>query len=107
MIASINPANGETLRAFDPLTDHQIDERLTRADAAYRAYRQTSYADRVRWLLAAADILEQDRDRLGRIMTLEMGKPIAAARSEAAKCATACRYYAEHGPSLLADEPVD
>jgi succinate-semialdehyde dehydrogenase/glutarate-semialdehyde dehydrogenase len=40
-------------------------------------------------------------------MTLEMGKPIAAARAEAAKCALACRYYAEHGERLLADEPVE
>ena len=40
-------------------------------------------------------------------MTLEMGKPIAAARAEAAKCALACRYYAEHGERLLADEAVD
>ena len=40
-------------------------------------------------------------------MTLEMGKPIGAARAEAAKCASACRYYAEHGERLLADEPVD
>src|SRR5262249_53952 len=50
---------------------------------------------------------EHERDALGRIMTLEMGKPITAARAEAAKCATACRYYAEHGERLLADEPVD
>ena len=40
-------------------------------------------------------------------MTLEMGKPIAAARAEAAKCAWACRYYAERGERLLADEPVE
>jgi succinate-semialdehyde dehydrogenase/glutarate-semialdehyde dehydrogenase len=40
-------------------------------------------------------------------MTLEMGKPIGAARAEAAKCALACRYYAEHGERLLADEPLD
>jgi succinate-semialdehyde dehydrogenase / glutarate-semialdehyde dehydrogenase len=55
----------------------------------------------------AAEILESEKDRLGRTMTLEMGKPIGAARAEAAKCATACRYYAEHGERLLADEPVD
>ena len=88
MIASINPANGETLRVFDPLTDARIEEKLARAEAAYAVHRRTSIADRVRWLTAAAEILESEKDRLGRIMTLEMGKPIGAARAEAAKCAT-------------------
>ena len=107
MIASINPATGETLRIFDPLTESQIEDRLRRAAAAYQTYRRTSFAERARWLSAAAEILESEKDRLGRIMTLEMGKPIGAARAEAAKCALACRYYAEHGERLLADEPVD
>jgi len=107
MIASINPATGETLHTFAPLSDRDLDERLSRAEASYRSYRKTSYADRKRWLTAAAGILESERDRLGAIMTLEMGKPIGAARAEAAKCATACRYYVEHGERLLADEAID
>jgi succinate-semialdehyde dehydrogenase/glutarate-semialdehyde dehydrogenase len=107
MIASINPASGETLQIFDPLTPAQIEEKLARADSARLSYRKTALVDRAQWLLAAAEILESEQARLGRIMTLEMGKPIAAARAEAAKCATACRYYAEHGERLLADEPVD
>jgi succinate-semialdehyde dehydrogenase/glutarate-semialdehyde dehydrogenase len=107
MIASINPATGETLRTFDALSDLEIDAALARAESAYRSYRRTPLADRARWLSAAASILEEEKDRLGRIMTLEMGKPIGAARAEAAKCALACRYYAEHGERLLADEPIE
>jgi succinate-semialdehyde dehydrogenase/glutarate-semialdehyde dehydrogenase len=107
MIASINPATGETLRVFDALKDPQIDACLARAVTAYESYRRTSLAERAGWLTAAAEILENERDRLGRIMTLEMGKPIGAARAEAAKCATACRYYALHGQRLLSDEPVE
>jgi len=107
MIASINPATGETLRIFEAFSDSQVDGALARADGAWRTYRRTKLADRARWLSAAASILEEEKDRLGRIMTLEMGKPIGAARAEAAKCALACRYYAEHGERLLADEPVD
>src|SRR5260370_34236666 len=107
MIASINPATGETLRAFEALTEAQIDEKLFRADEAYRSYRRTPLADRARWLAAAATILESERDSLGRIMTLEMGKPIGAARAEAAKVPSACRFYAEHGEPLLADENGD
>jgi len=107
MIASINPATGETLRTFEPLTEDQIEDRLRRAAAAYQSYRRISFADRARWLNAAAEILESEKDRLGRIMTLEMGKPIGAARAEAAKCALACRYYVEHGERLLTDEPLE
>jgi succinate-semialdehyde dehydrogenase/glutarate-semialdehyde dehydrogenase len=103
----VNPATGETLRVFEPLTSAQIEERLARAETAFRLYRQTPLAERRLWLVAAAGILESEQDRLGRIMTLEMGKTIAAARAEAAKCATACRYYAEHGERLLADEEVE
>src|SRR5262245_36966893 len=78
MIASINPATGELLRTFDPLDDAGIDDRLERAERAWQSYRRTTHADRARWLSAAAEILEAERDRLGRIMTLEMGKPIGA-----------------------------
>jgi succinate-semialdehyde dehydrogenase/glutarate-semialdehyde dehydrogenase len=107
MIASVNPATGATWRTFEPLTEGQIEDRLRRAAAAYQAFRRTSFADRARWLNAAAEILDSEKDRLGRVMTLEMGKNIGAARAEAAKCALACRYYVEHGERLLADEPLD
>jgi succinate-semialdehyde dehydrogenase / glutarate-semialdehyde dehydrogenase len=107
VIASINPATGETLRVFDELTEAQLERKLERAGRAFPDYRRTRFADRSRWLAAAAGILESERDRIGRIMTTEMGKPIAAARAEAAKCALACRYYAENGERLLADEAVE
>ncbi len=107
MIASINPATGVTLQTFEALDAEQVDDKLARAERAYQSYRKTSFADRGRWLTAAAEILDSEKDRLGRIMTQEMGKTIASARAEAAKCATGCRYYVEHGERLLADEPVD
>ena len=107
MIASINPADGAVLRTFNSLTDTEIEDKLARAEAAYRSYRRTSLAERARWLARAADILDADRDRIARIVTLEMGKPVKAAAAETAKCAWACRYYAEGGEQQLADEPVE
>ncbi len=95
------------MRTFDALTADQIEDKLARAAHAFETYRHTSFADRGRWLTAAAEILESERDRLGHIMTTEMGKTIGSARAEAAKCALACRYYVEHGQRLLADEMVE
>ena len=107
MIATVNPATGDCLATFDTLTESQLDEKLARAAAAFLTYRRTTFAERAGWMNRAAEILEAEKDAFARIMTLEMGKPLEAARQEAAKCATACRYYVEHAERLLADELVD
>ncbi len=106
-IATINPATGDLLRSFAPLADTQIAAKLQRAAETFRVYRRSSFADRARMLLRAAEILETEKDTLGRLMTIEMGKPLKAAVEEAAKCAWACRYYAEHAERFLADELVE
>ena len=105
-IASINPATGITLRTFEPLTDREIDARLTRAADAFQTYRRSAVAHRVRAMQRVADRLDQQADTMGRLITTEMGKPLHAAVEEVGKCARACRYYAQHAAAWLADEPV-
>ncbi|MEO8369367.1 MAG: NAD-dependent succinate-semialdehyde dehydrogenase [Candidatus Solibacter sp.] len=107
MIATVNPATGEILARFDALSEAELDEKLARATEVFRFWRYTTFAERAACMSRIVDILEADADDFARLMTLEMGKPLAAARAEALKCATACRYYIEHAERLLADEPVD
>ncbi|MGH9943554.1 MAG: NAD-dependent succinate-semialdehyde dehydrogenase [Pyrinomonadaceae bacterium] len=106
-IATINPATGETIREFAPLTDAEIEAKLKFAADTFRTYRRTPYAERSRWMKRAAEILEAEKEAFARLMTTEMGKPVRAAAEEAAKCASACRYYAEHAEKLLTDEEVE
>jgi succinate-semialdehyde dehydrogenase/glutarate-semialdehyde dehydrogenase len=106
-IATINPATGETIKTFDALSEAEVDERLARAEATFRAYRLTSFGERATWLREAASILERERDDIATTITTEMGKPISAARAEVEKCARGCRYYAEHAEAFLGDEPAD
>jgi succinate-semialdehyde dehydrogenase/glutarate-semialdehyde dehydrogenase len=106
-IVTINPATGEDLRRYPTLSDDEIEERLTRAEAAFRRHRTTSFADRARRMNRAADLLEERADAMSQTMTREMGKPVGQARAEVRKCAWVCRYYAEHAEDFLADEPVD
>jgi succinate-semialdehyde dehydrogenase/glutarate-semialdehyde dehydrogenase len=105
-IATVNPATGETLRTFAPLTEPELEARLECAAEAYRRHRRTAVADRARLMLRAAEILESEKDRFGRLMVTEMGKPLKAAVDEAVKSAWGCRYYAEHAERFLADEVV-
>ena len=106
-LASVNPATGVTLRTFEPLNDMQITARLARAAAAFRRYRRRPIRERAATMTRVADILHAERESLGRLITSEMGKPITAATEEIAKCAWACRHYAECTEMLLADERVD
>jgi succinate-semialdehyde dehydrogenase/glutarate-semialdehyde dehydrogenase len=106
-IATINPATGETLRTFAPHSDAAVNESLDRGYAAFRRHRLTSFAERATHMRKAADILKAECSELGRLMTVEMGKPIKAAVAEAEKCATACSYYADNAQKFLADQPVE
>jgi succinate-semialdehyde dehydrogenase/glutarate-semialdehyde dehydrogenase len=106
-IATTNPATGEVVKNFEPLTGPQIEQKLQLAAAAFRSHRQTTFAERAGKMMRAAEILEKEKDECAHLMTLEMGKPLKAAVGEALKSATGCRYYAENAEKFLADEIVE
>jgi succinate-semialdehyde dehydrogenase / glutarate-semialdehyde dehydrogenase len=106
-IASINPATGEVLKQYEPLSDSQLENKLRNAAFAYAAYRRLTFAERASGMQKAAKILESGKNAFGQIMTVEMGKPLRQAIEETAKCALGCQYYAEHAERFLADEPVE
>lgn len=103
-IATVNPANGETIKTYEAMGPEEIERRLQLAEATFRTYRTTSFAERARLLNRAAGLLDDIAPDIAKVMTTEMGKPVKQARAEAAKCAKAMRWYAEHAESLLADE---
>src|SRR5580658_7769929 len=78
-IASINPATGETLQTFAPLSPAALDRKLAHAFATFLSYRKTSFAQRAHWLNNTARILEESKQEFGRIMTVEMGKTLKSA----------------------------
>src|SRR5215216_4716432 len=106
-IASVNPATGQTLKSFEPLSDSEIEKKLELAWNTYLDHRRTPFQKRAGHMMRAAEILESSREEFAHVMATEMGKPIKAARAEAEKCAWVCRYYAENAEAFLADEMVE
>ena len=103
---SINPATEDVLATFDEFSPQQTEQALVQADAAFRARRRTSFAERAKLMQRAAQLLRERKRRYGGLVTAEMGKPIAAAEAEIEKCAWACEFFAEHAERFLSDEPV-
>ena len=106
-IATTNPATGEVLRTFEPLTAAQIEAKLQLASDAFKTYRHTSFPERSEKMMRLAEILEKEKDDCAHLMTLEMGKPLKAAVAEAMKCASGCRYYAQNAGKFRADEVIE
>jgi succinate-semialdehyde dehydrogenase / glutarate-semialdehyde dehydrogenase len=105
-IATINPATGKTEREFTPHTADEVEARIARAAAAFRALADTTFEQRAEWMRTTADLLEADEAELAALITTEMGKPIAASRAEVQKCARAMRFYADRAEEFLSDQPL-
>lgn len=103
---TLNPATGEVVRTFDTADDAQADAALARAHAAYLSWRETPIAEKVALFERMDALLRGSTDELARLMSLEMGKPVAESAAEIQTAAHMFGYYAEFGPELLVDEHV-
>jgi succinate-semialdehyde dehydrogenase/glutarate-semialdehyde dehydrogenase len=106
MFRSINPATGEEIATHAELTGPELDAKLGKAVAAFRAWRGTDVSERVALLERIAGQYDANRDRLARTITAEMGKTYASALAEVGKCAAAFRYYAQQGPAMLEPKSI-
>ena len=105
-IASVNPATGEGLKEFASFDDSEIEKRLKRAERAFAKYRHGTFSKRAQLIMAAASLLDREKEKFARVITLEMGKLFRAAVEEVEKCSRGCRFYAENSERFLEDEPA-
>ena len=107
MITAINPTTGKVLEKYEKTSPDEIMQRLEKAYQAFQAWRQTSFSERATLMKKVSRVLTENQDEYARIMAFEMGKPIAAGRSEIEKCAWVCEYYAEHAENMLQPEIIE
>ena len=105
--ATVDPTTGSVVREFDTMADDDVEVYLEAAHAAYLKWRRTELAERVELLQRIADAHRENADELARLMTIEMGKPVAQAKGEVALAASIYEYYATKGPEFLEEERLD
>ncbi len=104
---SVNPATGKTVKEFELLDADAIEAALKKSVQAFEEGKSLTRNQRAGMMRKAAELLRDEKDRLARLMTLEMGKTLLSAVAEVEKCAQACDYYAENTDSILADRRID
>src|SRR5439155_184808 len=105
-VESINPATEEVIATCEQFTPAQVEQALVEADAAFRQWREQSFAERSRAMRRAAELLRKRKERYAGLITAEMGKPITQAEAEVEKCAWVCEYFADHAERFLARRPA-
>ncbi len=104
---SINPYTQQTIAEYPLMDDKAINEVLTKAENAFANWKKTSFEQRASMFIKLALLLKRNSEKLGTLITREMGKVIAEAKAEVEKCATVCEYYAANAETFLKDEPLD
>ncbi|MDQ3281282.1 MAG: NAD-dependent succinate-semialdehyde dehydrogenase [Acidobacteriota bacterium] len=105
-IASVNPATGEVVATFEPLTAADVEQKLSKAVQAFGINRARTFFERAERMRKAAEILDERAEQYARTITMEMGKPFGAAVAEVKKCAMVCRHYADHAERYLTHEHI-
>ena len=103
-ITAVNPATEETVETYEPATEADVEDALSRADEAFDSWRDRPIREREAHLERVAELLRERTDEYAELMTREMGKPIAQARAEVEKCAWGCEHYAQHASAYLSAE---
>jgi succinate-semialdehyde dehydrogenase/glutarate-semialdehyde dehydrogenase len=106
-VTTINPATGEALQTDDAAGLDDVLDILEAVHTAQPGWAALPGEQRADHLRAIGARLRKQRDELAALLAAEMGKPVAEARAEVEKSATACDYYAENGPAALAPQNVD
>ena len=107
MLKSINPAKLQVLKTYPPMQISQVNKIIDLTNNAFERWKETSFSNRSKLMMKAADVLRKKKEEYSNLMTLEMGKPIAQSRAEVEKCAWVCEYYAENAEKFLSDELIE
>ena len=108
MYAVVDPSTGELVKEYPTATDDQIEQAIAAAHTAHREWsRTTSVADRAALIRRVAELHEERKEELARIIQREMGKPLDQSVGEVEFCSAIYTFYADNAEKFLADEPID
>lgn len=105
-LKSINPATGQVLATVREEGSKSVQEKIEKAQDAFQEWKKKAIPVRAKHLRAAANLLRERKQQYARLITEEMGKPIAQSHAEIDKCAWVCDYYAENAKMILKDEVI-
>ncbi len=101
--AVTNPASGKTIAEVADCTTEHARDAVAAARQAFNSWRNTTAAERAGLLKKWFALIIEHQDDLGKIMTLEQGKPLAEAKGEIGYAASFVEWFAEEARRIYGD----
>lgn len=105
-VQTLNPATCEIVNTFEEHSPKEVQKIIEDVESAFQDWKKISFAQRSELMKNAAEILRYKKNEYGKIITLEMGKPISQSEAEIEKCALVCDYYADNAETILSKEII-
>jgi succinate-semialdehyde dehydrogenase/glutarate-semialdehyde dehydrogenase len=105
-IVSRNPSTGEIIKQFESYSDECVDKLLLKSYSAHKKLKKISFNKRAVCMMAVARILNTESEKLGKILTQEMGKTHTSAIAEIKKSALGAEHYAITAKDYMADDII-
>ncbi|MFZ4403632.1 MAG: aldehyde dehydrogenase family protein [Pseudobdellovibrionaceae bacterium] len=102
-----SPFDDAPLKKYDFADSQQVQDQLQTLHRSFDTWRQSPLAQRSALLKKWSQALKDHSAELAQLVHSEMGKPLAEAKAEIIKSATACDYYSQHGPQFLQSQKID
>lgn len=106
-LKTINPTSEEIIKEYPEISREELEKQIEKSHEAFIRHKRTSFSRRAELFNNLADLLEKRKNRYGRLISEEMGKPLDQAEAETVKCAFVCRYYAENAEKFLERQYVE
>ena len=105
-IVSRNPSTGEIIKQFESYSDEYVDKLVLKSYSAHKKLKKISFNKRAVYMMAVARILNTESEKLGKILTQEMGKTHTSAIAEIKKSALGTEHYAITSEDYMADDII-
>jgi len=102
-LQSVNPHTGELIKEFDFISDEELERKLDLAANTFKTFRDTSFEQRTQWMNRVAELLEENAEKYGEIITKEMGRVYKQSKEETPKCSKWAKWYGKHAVDILKD----
>lgn len=106
-LTSINPYTLEENTSVETHTNEQLDYIIQQAHEAFLSWRETSFEERKQLFLKLADLMDENREEICKLTTMEMGMLQHMSQKILTWTANLIRWYANNAEKVLGDESFD